>query len=229
MHVTSVETLGLFKHLPTWNITMQELRHMPILHFCDLSNKHGGEGLMQLTIQDCDFKELLIYGSGVSLKHINLSGLAKLKQIIWPAETLPIECFPRLASLHISYCNSLRSLSWVLHLPCLRTLTIQECSAMEELIDPVDQMQQASSGLSTFPSLQSLSLSLMAKLVSFRTCPLDFPVLSELWLEDCPKLKKLPFKSSIVNNKFMDVYFNEKCWEGLEWDTTIRFYLIKFL
>ncbi|KAH7666245.1 P-loop containing nucleoside triphosphate hydrolase protein [Dioscorea alata] len=204
MHVTSVETLGLFKHLPTWNITMQELRHMPILHFCDLSNKHGGEGLMQLTIQDCNFKELLINGSGVSLKHINLSGLAKLKQITWPAETLPIKCFPR-------------------------TLTIQECSAMVELIDPTDQMQQASSGLPTFPSLQSLSLSLMAKLVSFSTCPLDFPVLSELWLEDCPKLKKLPFKSSIVNNKFKDVYVDKKCWEGLELDKTIRSYLIKFL
>ncbi|XP_039137115.1 disease resistance protein RFL1-like [Dioscorea cayenensis subsp. rotundata] len=63
MHVTSVKTLGLLKDLPTWNLSMQGMHHMPKLHFCDLSNKHGGEGLMQLIIQDCDFKELLINGS----------------------------------------------------------------------------------------------------------------------------------------------------------------------
>ncbi|XP_039119284.1 disease resistance protein SUMM2-like [Dioscorea cayenensis subsp. rotundata] len=230
MHVTSVETLGLFKHLPTWNLSMHGLRHMPKLRFCDLSNKHGGEGLMQLIIEDCDFEELLINGSGVSLKHLELSFLKKLKQITWPAETLPSECFPRLTSLYIGDCDSLRSLSWVLHLPCLRTLNLECCSAMEELIDPADQMQQASSSLLTFPSLLSLQLSGMLNLVSLSTCPLDFPVLSRLDLHGCPKLKKLPFKSSIVNNKFKMVDIEEDLWESLEWEvTTIQSHLAKFL
>ncbi|XP_039120561.1 putative disease resistance protein At4g10780 [Dioscorea cayenensis subsp. rotundata] len=230
MHVTSVEILGLLKDLPTWNICMQGLHRMPKLRFCDLSNKHGGEGLMQLRIEFSDFEELLINGSGVSLKLLNLSFLQKLKQITWSAETLPSECFPRLTSLYIAYCHSLRSLSWVLHLPCLRTLNLVCCLAMKELIDHADQMQQASSGLPTFPSLQYLQIRFTPNLVSLSTCPLDFPVLSTLDLYQCPKLKKLPFKSSIVNNKFKDVNVEIDLWKSLEWeDTTIQSHLAKFL
>ncbi|XP_039120513.1 disease resistance protein RPS2-like [Dioscorea cayenensis subsp. rotundata] len=156
MHVTSVKTLGLLKDLPTWNISMQGLHRMPLLRFCDLSYKHGGEGLM-------------------------------------------------------------------------RTLEVEGCSAIKELIDPAE-MQQASSGLSTFPRLQYLKIRQMPNLVSLCTCPLDFPVLSKLQLELCPKLKKLPFKSSIVNNKFEHVTVDEDLWESLEWeDTTIGSHLTKFL
>ncbi|KAH7665948.1 L domain-like protein [Dioscorea alata] len=100
---------------------------------------------------------------------------------------------------------------------------------MEELIDLADQMQQASSGLPTFPSLQALEIFDMPNLVSLSTNPLDFPVLFSLSLIGCPKLKKLPFKSSIVNNKFKYVHVDEEWWEGLEWeDTTIRSHLAKF-
>ncbi|KAH7666011.1 P-loop containing nucleoside triphosphate hydrolase protein [Dioscorea alata] len=224
MLVESVEIPGLLKHLLTWKIRLHNMQNKHTLQLCDLSYKHD-EGLMELGITQCGFEELLINGSGVSLKRINLGNIAKLKQITWPAKTLPSEGLPRLTSLYISYCDSLRSLSWVLHLPCLRTLTIRNCSGMERLIDPAE-MQQASSGLPTFPSLQSLSLSLMAKLVSFSTCPLDFPILSRLTLFECSKLKKLPFKSSIVNNKFQLVEVDKNCWEDLQWeDTTIRSHL----
>ncbi|KAH7666239.1 P-loop containing nucleoside triphosphate hydrolase protein [Dioscorea alata] len=227
MLVESVEILGLLKHLPTWKIRLHNMQNKHTLRLCDLSYKHD-EGLMELGITQCGFEGLLINGSGVSLKRINLGNIAKLKQITWPVETLPSEGLPRLTSLYISYCDSLRSLSWVLHLPCLRTLSVRNCSGMERLIDPAE-MQQASSGLPTFPSLQSLSLLQMAKLVSFSTCPLDFPVLSKLSLFECSKLKKLPFKSSIVNNKFQLVEVDKNCWEDLEWeDTTIRSHLSSF-
>ncbi|KAH7665997.1 P-loop containing nucleoside triphosphate hydrolase protein [Dioscorea alata] len=229
LDVDSVEILGLLKHLPTWKISLSKIQNMHILQLCDLSFKHG-EGLMALDIYNCGFEELLINGSEVNLKHFYLFALEKLKQITWPAETLPSECFPRLTSLSICCCFSLRSLSWVLHLPCLRRLEAEGCSSMEELIDPADQMLQASSGLPTFPSLLSLRLWGMLNLESFSTCPLDFPVLSELDLLDCPKLKKLPFKSSIVNNKFREVTSSTDLWESLEWeDTIIRSHLTKFL
>ncbi|KAH7665969.1 L domain-like protein [Dioscorea alata] len=202
---------------------------MHTLQLCDLSYKHG-EGLMELYIDDCGFKELLMNGSVVNLKNFYLYGLKKLKQISLPAETVPSECFQRLTFVDIYYCESLRSLSWVLHLPCLRELNVEGCSAMKELIDPADQMQQASSGLPTFPSLQSLVILDMANLVSLSTCPLDFPVLSELELTSCPKLTKFLFKSSIVNNKFKEVKVDGDLWESLEWeDTTIRSHLTKFL
>ncbi|KAH7666238.1 P-loop containing nucleoside triphosphate hydrolase protein [Dioscorea alata] len=227
--VDSVEILGLLKHLPTWKIRLHNMQNMHTLQLCDLSYKHG-EGLMELHIDDCGFEELLINDSVVNLGHISLYGLTELKQITWPVEKLPSECFPRLTSISIICCDSLRSLSWVLHLPCLRRLEVAECSAMEELIDPADQMQQASSGLPTFPSLQVLEIIDMPNLVSLSTDPLDFPVLSTLELTECPKLKKLPFKSSIVNNKFKYVNIDEESWEDLEWeDTTIRSHFAKFL
>ncbi|XP_039118754.1 putative disease resistance protein At4g10780 [Dioscorea cayenensis subsp. rotundata] len=51
----------------------------------------------------------------------------------------------------------------------------------------------------------------------------DFPIC-------CPKVKKLPFKSSIVNTKFEHVIIGQELWESLEWeDTTIRSHLNKFL
>ncbi|XP_039117914.1 putative disease resistance protein At4g10780 [Dioscorea cayenensis subsp. rotundata] len=341
MDVESVEILRLLKDLPTWRINLENIHDMPTLQLCDLSYKRDGEGLMELHISDCGFEDLLINGSGVSLKQIKLSGLPKLKQISCPkeitrpteafrsgcflkltyvsisncdslrslswvlhlpclcvlevdkclameelidpaemqqassclpnlqflkikqmpnlvslctclldfpvlsrlwlkfcpkleqitrsTEAFPSGCFPKLTDVYISYCD-LRSLSWVLHLPCLRILSVRNCSGMEGLIDLADQMQQASSGLPTFPRLQSLSISHMLNLLSLSTCSLDFPVLSMLTLKSCPKLKKIPFKSSIVNNKFEHVTVDKDLWESLEWeDTTIRSHLTKFL
>ncbi|KAH7665943.1 P-loop containing nucleoside triphosphate hydrolase protein [Dioscorea alata] len=227
--VDSVEILGLLKHLPTWKIRLHNMQNIHTLQLCDLSYKHG-KGLMALHINHCGFEELFINSSVVNLKHFYLCRLEKLKQISWPAKTVPSECFQRFTVVDISFCESLRSLSWVLHLPCLRTLNVQGCSAMKELIDPAGQMQQASSGLPTFPSLQNLGLYTMPNLVSLSTCPLDFPVLSKLTLFECSKLKNLPFKPSIVNNKFEYVDVDDKeWWEGLEWeDTTIRSHLAKF-
>ncbi|KAH7665892.1 P-loop containing nucleoside triphosphate hydrolase protein [Dioscorea alata] len=226
--VDSVEILGLLKHLPTWKIRLHRMQNMHTLHLCDLSYKHG-EGLMELHINHCSFEELLINGSVVNLKHFYLFGLEKLKQISCPVETVPSECFQRFTVVNIHFCESLRSLSWVLHLPCLRELEVCHCSAIEELIDP-PEMQQALSGLPTFPSLQSLTIFDLANLVSISTCLLDFPVLSSLKLVNCPKLKKLPFKSSIVNNKFRLVDVDKECWEHLEWeDTTIRSHLANSL
>ncbi|XP_039116596.1 disease resistance protein RPS2-like [Dioscorea cayenensis subsp. rotundata] len=229
MDVELVEILRLLKDLPTWKINLRNIHDMPTLQLCDLSYKCDGESLMELQISDCGFEDLLINGSGVSLKHLQLNGLAKLKQITRPAEAFRNGCFPKLTYVSISDCDSLRSLSWVLHLPCLRTLQAWDCSAIEELIDP-REMQQASSGLPTFPNLHLLFLYSMPNLVSLSTCSLDFPVLSVLMLKRCPKLKKLPFKSSIVNNKLKIVDIDGDLWESLEWeDTTIRSHLAKFL
>ncbi|XP_039116606.1 probable disease resistance protein At1g61300 [Dioscorea cayenensis subsp. rotundata] len=229
MLVESVEILRLLKHLPTWKIHLKNIHDMPTLQLCDLSYKRDGEGLMELRISDCGFEDLLINGSGVSLKRLQLNGLAKLKQITWPVEAFRRGCFPKLTNVYIFKCTSLRSLSWVLHLPCLSTLLVQDCSAMKELIDPADQMQQASSGLPTFPNLRRLFLYRMPNLVSLSTCSLDFPVLFVLNLESCPKLKKLSFKPSIVNNKFEQVIVDQALWGSLEWeDTTIRSHLTKF-
>ncbi|XP_039120395.1 disease resistance protein SUMM2-like [Dioscorea cayenensis subsp. rotundata] len=224
MNVTSVGILGLLKYLPTWNISIEGLQNMCTLQLCDLSDKHC-EGLMKLRISMCDFDELLINGS---VRHIKLGNLKKLKQITWP-ETVPSECVSRLTYVSFMSCNSLKSLSSVVHLPCLRTLVVECCSAMEELIDPAD-MQLASFGRAIFPSLQSLNIYNLPNLVSLSTCPLDFPVLSDLYLESCPKLKKLNFKSSIVNNKFKEVMvIGRGLWEGLEWeDTSIQSHLTKF-
>ncbi|XP_039118749.1 putative disease resistance protein At4g10780 [Dioscorea cayenensis subsp. rotundata] len=227
MDVESVEILRLLKDLPTWQINLKNIHDMPTLQLCDLSYKGDGEGLMTLYINDCGFENLLINDSAVSLKHLDLSFLAKLKQITRSAEAFRSGCFPKLTDVYIYKCTSLRSLSWVLHLPCLKKLHVGNCSAIEELIDP-REMQQASSGLPTFPNLRSLSLWRMPNLVSFSTCLLDFPILDTLYLDRCPKLKKLPFKSSIVNNKFKDVTIDEDLWESLEWeDTTIRSHLDK--
>ncbi|KAH7665945.1 P-loop containing nucleoside triphosphate hydrolase protein [Dioscorea alata] len=79
MDVTSAETLGLLKDLPTWNISLSGIKNMRTLQLCDLNYKHSGEGLMKLQIKFCDFEELLINGTGVSLKHIKLSHLKSLK------------------------------------------------------------------------------------------------------------------------------------------------------
>ncbi|KAH7666041.1 L domain-like protein [Dioscorea alata] len=140
--VDSVEILVLLKHLPTWKIRLHNIQNMHTLQLCGLSNKHG-EGLMALHISGCSFEELLINGNVVNLKHFYLFDLEKLKQISWPAETLPSECFQRLTFVDILFCEYLRSLSWVLHLQYLRRLRVQGCSAMEELVDPADadQMQ----------------------------------------------------------------------------------------
>ncbi|KAH7666241.1 P-loop containing nucleoside triphosphate hydrolase protein [Dioscorea alata] len=96
MQVYSVEILGLLKYLPTWNIKLSPLDNMPmpILQFRDLSYKHG-EGLMMLEVAYCHFEELLINGSGVSLKYISLDNLHYLKQITWPEKVVPSQCFRR--------------------------------------------------------------------------------------------------------------------------------------
>ncbi|XP_039117961.1 putative disease resistance protein At4g10780 [Dioscorea cayenensis subsp. rotundata] len=163
------------------------------------------------------FQNLVITnGTKINLKFLRLFDLPKLRSFIWRIE--PKEVFPMLQLVQIEACHTLTSLHWVLHLPVLYVLVLKNCDAMEELIDEEVGEIEEDNTITTFPRLKYLTIVHLPKLVKISSCALDFPHLSKVHLEDCPNLKRLPFKPDIINNQGLLIKCEKKWWEMLEWD-----------
>ncbi|XP_039118469.1 disease resistance protein RPS2-like [Dioscorea cayenensis subsp. rotundata] len=134
-------------------------------------------------------------GSGSHLKYLSISDVKKLANIIWK-NLSPPECFHVLKWLYIIGCN-LDNLAWVLHLPCLYYLHIEDCAEIEMLFYMEEereiQQQEVSEHRPTFPALEFLKITNLPKLVSISNFALDFPQLSSLALCDCAEIKTLVY------------------------------------
>ncbi|XP_074559545.1 putative disease resistance protein At1g61300 [Curcuma longa] len=121
-----------------------------------------------------------------------------------------------LRKLYIFNCPMLKNVSWVLQLPCLNVLHINNCREMMELISDVGNSNPSS-------SLQSLQLFHMSKLNSIANRPLDFPYLEYIRVRRCPKLKKLSFGVEILKNRLKRIEGDETWWNNLDWtDKSIK-------
>ncbi|XP_039116668.1 disease resistance protein RPS2-like isoform X2 [Dioscorea cayenensis subsp. rotundata] len=217
MCVSSNYILEQLSNLPIVNINIKYINGLSTLHFSSLtSEEHGGPKELQISFSVAIQNLVINNKSKTSLKLLRLYQLQNLRSFVWTIE--PKEVFPMLQIVQIEACFSLTSLHWVFHLPLLHALLLQDCYKMKELVNEEEREIKEDDVITTFPKLKYLKIVRLPKLVEISSCAIDFPHLSKVHLEDCPNLKRLPFKPDIVSNQGLLIKCERKWWERLEWD-----------
>ncbi|XP_039137079.1 probable disease resistance protein At1g61300 [Dioscorea cayenensis subsp. rotundata] len=219
MRVVSQEVFQKLSCLPTTQLCLYNLDIIS-LSFDTLSCKNHGF-LQSLRIESCpQLEQIVMNGRETHLNCLTILDVEKLQNIIWK-DLSPPEFFHVLDYLFISRSN-LDNLTWVLHLPRLSELYIEDCAEIETLFyikeEREIQQQEVLKHRPTFPALETVIITKLPKLVSISNFALHFP---RLEVRQCPNLKKLPFNSGINNNnnqRMIVILGEREWWESLEWD-----------
>ncbi|KAH7536742.1 hypothetical protein FEM48_Zijuj03G0018900 [Ziziphus jujuba var. spinosa] len=126
---------------------------------------------------------------------------------IWDDQTLPSSAyFHNLTNLRVEYCHSLEYLfssAVARSFIQLRSLKIHCCRGMKEIVRNSENMVKMS-----FPKLNFLQIYDLGRLTTFSSeIDIDFPVLTKLCMEYCPKFSTFISKSE--DEKLLSL-FNEK-------------------
>ncbi|XP_072969264.1 probable disease resistance protein At5g47260 [Typha angustifolia] len=114
-----------------------------------LGDKQIQINLAEIMFIDCNVTQVVLEGNHQhptchlrALETFKIEGLHCLEEIIWKG-VVPEELFQALRELTVGGCDNLKSITWVLHLPCLTSLLVQDCSSMTELIaDTVEKEEE---------------------------------------------------------------------------------------
>ncbi|XP_073002921.1 probable disease resistance protein At1g61300 [Typha latifolia] len=182
--------------------------------------------LAELCLIDSNVTQVVIEGNHQhptwhlrALEILRIEGLRCLEEIIWKG-VVPKELFQALRDLTIFSCHRLKNISWVLHLPCLMTVVVHNCSSMRELIaDTVEKEEEKEiTSTRTFACLREIELEDLPEMVSICHSAFALPALNKIIVFKCPKLKKLPFRADNIPSKLKSIYGFEGWWERLEWE-----------
>ncbi|XP_027769088.1 probable disease resistance protein At1g61180 [Solanum pennellii] len=133
-----------------------------------------------------------MFNSKVSFPNLEELSIWKLESInVLCSDQLPTAYFSKLKRLRVWNCGNLRNLmspSVARGLLNLRSLRIEGCSSMEEVI--TKEEQQGEEIMTLFPLLEILYLDYLPKLRHFfLTMPVtEFPFLRKVWINDCPEM-----------------------------------------
>ncbi|KAG7650169.1 putative P-loop containing nucleoside triphosphate hydrolase, leucine-rich repeat domain superfamily [Arabidopsis thaliana] len=135
-----------------------------------------------------------------------------------------IPCFTNLSQLEIMKCHSMKDLTWILFATNLVYLQIADSREVGEIINKEKATNLTS--ITPFLKLERLFLHKLPKLESIYWSPLPFPLLSNILVKDCPKLRKLPLNATSVPKEFQICMVPPEQGNELEWedeDTKNRF------
>lgn len=125
---------------------------------------------------------------------------------IWDNQLAEATCFQNLVTLLVNDCGLLKNLfscSVAANLVQLKRLEIVRCNMMEEIISTNEVTDKL-----MFPRLNSLKLQNLQELTKFCSANLiEFPLLTELFISECRKLKT--FVSNSEENCNTLSLFNE--------------------
>ncbi|BAT83739.1 hypothetical protein VIGAN_04094400 [Vigna angularis var. angularis] len=156
-------------------------------------------------IFDIDESDVKTKGVVFGLKKITLKNLSNLKHV-WKKNSSKIVSFHNLQEVDVDGCGSLVTLfplSLAKNLGKLKTLDIQKCEKMVEIVGREDDMEHGTT--IEFPCLWYLNLENMPLLSCFYTGKhhLECPLLDRLYVECCPNLKV--FRSSFDDDSKKEV------------------------
>ncbi|KAL5711452.1 mitogen-activated protein kinase kinase [Ranunculus cassubicifolius] len=176
------------------------------------------EKIRKLTIVGCPEIEEWVIDNKSSFKNLELLTLRHLPQLVvslsWGSKNRICPIFTNLRSVNIVMCDSMVNLTWLSLAPVLQFLSVGHCSHIEGILleeGPVTYDEN------TFSQLRHLSLWHLPCLQSICSYALPFPFLKEIYVYDCPQLKKLPLDSNNAQ-KTLQIMGSSDWWNNLEWE-----------
>ncbi|CBI21696.3 unnamed protein product, partial [Vitis vinifera] len=160
------------------------------------------------------------------LEVFEVRNCSNLEDVTFNLEKEVHSTFPRhqylyhLAHVRIVSCENLMKLTCLIYAPNLKSLFIENCDSLEEVIE-VDEsgVSEIESDLGLFSRLTHLHLRILQKLRSICGWSLLFPSLKVIHVVRCPNLRKLPFDSNIGISKNLEEIEGEgEWWDELEWE-----------
>ncbi|KAF7047109.1 hypothetical protein CFC21_056074 [Triticum aestivum] len=151
-----------------------------------------------------------------SLDQLQLVDLKKLVGIVRKG-VRPRACLPKLRFLLLDGCHSIRSITWVKHLPCLEEVCVIDCDLISELVTDDDEEVAMSSAMASFPRLKLLGLSHLTNLKNICDSTLGVASLQRFLVYNCPMLTKLP--SGLLKEDHAPLILGQQYWwDQLVWD-----------
>ncbi|KAF0922023.1 hypothetical protein E2562_023983 [Oryza meyeriana var. granulata] len=151
------------------------------------------EALHELTVAKCSgLQELEVAGEEDNtwwrlpeLRKLEIDELRELRTVRWTRTDVGA-FLPALRWVKISHCNRLRSVSWVVQLPCLEQLELSHCTEMVHVVDVDDEEEEQ---LHTFRCLRRLLLVALPLMSSISGgAAMSFPRLETLEIAGCGSL-----------------------------------------
>lgn len=178
----------------------------------------GGSHLEELCLENCTYlSRIAVQGERIPREQSGEVGGAHAVSL--PKRT-PCSPLPHLQQIIIGSCPSLQDLSCFWHIPSVQVIRIRDCQELQEILPaPTNQqVKNTSCPITPFPILQFMELVKLSNLKSiFNTCPLSFPSLRTLEVQECPQLKKVPFDLQTAKS-ITCIIGSKEWWEQLEWD-----------
>ncbi|XP_065866904.1 putative disease resistance protein At4g10780 [Euphorbia lathyris] len=129
-------------------------------------------------------------------------------------------CFEKLQEISLNKCSSLVDVTWLILVPNLAILKIQNCEEMEEVISS-RRMSENCNGENwePFDKLEILRLENLPELKSIYWKTLGFQYLKKIEVVECCLLKRLPLDSHSANvNEQLMIEAEEDWWKNIEWE-----------
>ncbi|XP_020084346.1 disease resistance protein RPS5-like [Ananas comosus] len=186
--------------------------------------------LIDMEIAGSTTIEEIVFDDGHSNRNPCFHNLEKLSFHATPRLNIVLdrlvarEVFPRLCILDFSFCYSMKDVSWIVHLPCLRVLAVRTCTSVMQLISSTqnDDGKGEVAAAPTFPSLKRISLADLPALQCVCDPAYTFPCLEQFEVRMCRKLTKLPFRADTIPKNLKFIRGDKRWWEGIEWEDDVH-------
>ncbi|PIA30428.1 hypothetical protein AQUCO_05500002v1 [Aquilegia coerulea] len=163
-----------------------------------------------------------------TLEIMHLVYLPKLI-ISWDSRNLEDSArFRKLHRVHLNGCHTMVDLTWLLLIPNLQTIWIQNCESLQEILSSDES--GGTYDQNTFSNLKFLRLYELPNLRSICCMSaLPFPSLETIYVSYCPELRRLPLDSNSAKNTLKKIEGRVKWWDGLEWENeTVKSQFARF-
>ncbi|GAY67805.1 hypothetical protein CUMW_259430 [Citrus unshiu] len=203
-----------------------------------LESDHEIVELAQTVAKDC-IRSLFLQLTGDTTSIIDATAFADLKHL----NELRIDSATNLEELKIDYteivrkrrehfvfrslqrvtieeCHKLKDLTFLVFAPNLKSLSLYDCGAMEEIISvgKFAETPEMMGHISPFENLQMLYLMALPELKSVYWKPLPFTHLKEMEVLGCDQLKKLPLDSNSAKERKFVIRGDTQWWNRLQWE-----------
>ncbi|KAI3941742.1 hypothetical protein MKW92_021599 [Papaver armeniacum] len=202
----SITSLTLLPSSPSSPLSLFSLEHMIALRLrnCD--------GLEDLRIMSRDNKVTLF----TTLELLSINDMPKLR-IVWDMPQQSRFYSVNLKHVTIQGCPRLKDTTWLIYAQNLEALSLIELDGLEEVISNGFATEEKLTN--TFSRLNYLRLNSLRNLERVCDHNVKFFLLENVFVSECPQLKKLPFNTeSVIPNTLKMIEGEEEWWESLEWE-----------